>query len=214
MADSPAGPAAPVRRAVRRDAVENRARLIQAASDVFGEHGTDVSLDLVGAEAGLGMATLYRHFPTKNELVAELVQAIVGYLVQVARAEVGTDDGRGLERWLVEYADVQSRKRGILARMWAEDPAVDVLRAELFVLLDRLLADARARGRFRPEAELSDVLLVVFSLRGIAESTTYDEPGAWRRQLAVLLAGLASPGIPLDAEPWQPRRWPARGVSS
>lgn len=204
-ASSPLPPDPRARRAPRRDATENRGRLIQAASDVFGEHGTDVPLELVAAEAGLGMATLYRRFATKNELVAELVHSLLTYFVDVAAEEAATDDGQGLERWLAEYADVQSRKRGLLARIWAGDPATAELRARLQDLLGDLLGAAQGAGRVRPDAAVTDVLLAIYALRGVAESTGYDDADAWRRHLALVLAGLRTPGTALDAPAWSPR---------
>ncbi|SEO85540.1 TetR/AcrR family transcriptional regulator [Trujillonella endophytica] len=191
-------------RVPRRDARENRQRLIQAASDVFGEHGTDVSLEVVAAEAGLGLATLYRRFPTKDELIAELVEAVLGHLVEVARRESAAEDGQGLERWLAEYADIQFRKRGFVARLWA-DPGTGELRAELDGLLAELLDAAHDAGRVRPELTVPDILLVVHALRGVALSTGYDEPQAWRRLLALLLAGLRPGAAGLNAAPWSPR---------
>lgn len=196
------GTGSPGKRAPRRDAIENRHRLIQAASDVFGEHGTDVSLELVAARAGLGMATLYRRFPTKNDLVAELTQQLLNYLVDVAAEEASTDDGLGLERWLAEYADIQSRKRGMLGHLWANDPTTAPLRAKFSDLLATLLRQAQDAGRIRSDATLDDLLLLIYALRGIAASTAYDDTAAWRRHLAIALAGLRAPEPPLDAPPW------------
>jgi AcrR family transcriptional regulator len=192
-------------RTMRRDAVENRQRLIRAASDVFGEHGTEVPLELVGAQAGIGMATLYRRFATKIDLIAELVHAMLRYFVDVAAEQADTDDGLGLERWLADYADVQSRKRGLVAHIWAEDAATATLRTQLQDLLGALLREAQAAGRIRPDAAPTDVLLVIHALRGIAQSTAYDEAGAWRRHVGLVLAGLRATAVPLDAPPWTPR---------
>jgi AcrR family transcriptional regulator len=196
----------PGKRAPRRDAIENRHRLIQAASEVFGEHGTDVSLELVAAPAGLGMATLYRRFPTKNDIVAELTHQLLNYLVDVAAEEATTDDGLGLERWLTEYADLQSRKRGMLGHLWATDPTTAPLRDKFTELLGSLLRQAQEAGHIRPDATLDDVLLLIYALRGIAASTVYDDTGAWRRHLAITLAGLRITDIPLDAPAWSPHQ--------
>src|SRR5450755_3121329 len=87
-------------RAPRRDAELNRTRLVQAAARVFGEHGTDASVELVAARAGLGLATLYRRFANKDALVAELIHGLLHHMVETARTEAGTPDGLGFERWL------------------------------------------------------------------------------------------------------------------
>ena len=184
----------------RRDAELNRARLIQAAARVFGEHGTDASVELVAARAGLGLATLYRRFASKDALIAELIHGLLHHMVETARTETGTPDGLGFERWLAEYARVQAINRGSLGRLWSQEAETTPRKAELFTLLEALLTEAKAHRRIRRDAHLNDVRLIIYALRGIAESTRYDESGAWQRHLSVVLCGLR----PTDdlASPW------------
>jgi len=193
-------------RAPRRDAELNRVRLIQAAARVFGEHGTDASVELVAARAGLGLATLYRRFASKDALITELILGLLHHMVETARTETGTTDGLGFERWLAEYARVQAINRGTLGRLWSQAPETRAHKSELFTLLEALLADAKAHRRIRRDAHLNDVRLIIYALRGIAESTRYDENGAWQRHLSVVLCGLR----PTDdlASPWSPRDTP------
>jgi AcrR family transcriptional regulator len=193
-------------RAPRRDAEQNRIRLIQAAAHVFGEHGTDASVEMVAARAGLGLATLYRRFASKDALIAELIQGLLHHMVETARTETLTPDGLGFERWLAEYARVQAINRGSLARLWTPAPETTAQKTELFTLLEALLTDAKAHRRIRQDAHVNDVRLIIYALRGIAESTAYDENGAWQRHLSVVLSGLR----PTDdlALPWSPRDTP------
>jgi AcrR family transcriptional regulator len=195
--------AAPVTgRAPRRDALENRDRLVLAASTVFGEYGTEASLELVAREADLGLATLFRRFPNKDALVTEVVNAILRHIVAVARGEAQATDGQGFERWLWAYADIQSRKRGLVAHFWADNAETAPLRAELMEALGELLDRAKARRRVRDEIEISDVVLVIFALRGIAESVRYEESKSWRRHVSLVLAGLRPARSSLGAPPW------------
>ena len=190
----------------RRDAELNRIRLVQAAAHVFGEHGTDASVEMVAARAGLGLATLYRRFASKDALIAELIHGLLHHMVETARTETGTPEGLGFERWLAEYARVQAINRGSLGRLWTQAPETAPQKTELFTLLDALLTDAKAHRRIRRDAHVNDVRLIIYALRGIAESTRYDENGAWQRHLSVVLSGLR----PTDdlASPWSPRDRP------
>jgi AcrR family transcriptional regulator len=200
-------------RAPRRDALENRDRLVLAASTVFGEHGTDASLELVAREADLGLATLFRRFPNKEALVTEVVNAILRHIVAVARGEAQATDGQGFERWLWAYADIQSRKRGLVAHFWAEEAETAPLRADLMDSLGVLLDEAKAHRRVRDEIEISDVVLVIFALRGIAESVEYEEPKSWRRHVSLVLAGLRPSRSSLGAPPWPLRTVDPRPAS-
>jgi AcrR family transcriptional regulator len=193
-------------RAPRRDAELNRIRLIQAAARVFGEHGTDASVEMVAARAGLGLATLYRRFANKDALIAELIQGLLRHMVATARSETETPDGLGFERWLADYARLQAINRGSLGRLWTQAAETAPQKAELFTLLEALLADAKAHHRIRRDAHVNDVRLIIYALRGIAESTRYDENGAWQRHLSVVLCGLR----PTDdlASPWSPHDTP------
>ena len=190
----------------RRDAELNRIRLVQAAAHVFGEHGTDASVEMVAARAGLGLATLYRRFASKDALIAELIHGLLHHMVETARTETGTPEGLGFERWLAEYARVQAINRGSLGRLWSRAPETAPQKTELFTLLETLLTDAKAHCRIRRDAHVNDVRLIIYALRGIAESTRYDENGAWQRHLSVVLSGLR----PTDdlASPWSPRDTP------
>jgi len=204
--DSPAATDAARPRAPRRDAELNRIRLVQAAAHVFGEHGTDASVEMVAAQAGLGLATLYRRFASKDALIAELIHGLLHHMVETARTETGTPEGLGFERWLAEYARVQAINRGSLGRLWSRAPETASQKTELFTLLETLLTDAKAHCRIRRDAHVNDVRLIIYALRGIAESTRYDENGAWQRHLSVVLSGLR----PTDdlASPWSPRDMP------
>jgi AcrR family transcriptional regulator len=204
--DGPVGLDAGRLRAPRRDAELNRIRLIQAAARVFGEHGTDASVEMVAARAGLGLATLYRRFANKDALIAELIDGLLYHMVETARAERRTAQGLGFERWLTEYGRLQAINRGCLGRLWTPTPESTPYKTELFELLAVLLDDAQAHRRIRRDAQVSDVRLIIYALRGIAESTGYDESGAWPRHLSVVLSGLR----PTDdlASAWTPREDP------
>ena len=181
---------APGVRRPRRDAVENRRRLIDAATTVFADRGLDAGVEEVARTAGVGVATLYRRFPTKEALIAELVRTLVEELLAQARQAVDVPGGRGLETHLVATGELLAAQRGCLARIW-DGTGAAAARDAYWDVLDRLLADARAAGRVRPDATREDLRLVFWSLRGVL-SPVGGDPLPWRRHLGILLAGLRS----------------------
>ena len=102
-------------RPLRADARRNRERMLEAARKAFAESGRDVQMDEVAALAGVGVGTLYRHFPTKEDLVLELVRESVAAPTSRARARRSTrDDAREAIEWLVrENAANMARNRGL-----------------------------------------------------------------------------------------------------
>jgi AcrR family transcriptional regulator len=192
---------APQLKPLRRDAAHNRERLLDAASHVFTEHGLDAGVEEVARLAGVGVGTLYRRFATKQALIDELVGAIRRELLELAREAATLDDGTGLEQLLRGVSAVQARNSGFLARVWhhsdAELEAMDEFRDALRQLLRR----AQVNQRVRPDITASDISLMMWSTRGIIESTRDIAPQAWRRHLELLLAGLRPVGVNSFAGP-------------
>ena len=92
----PTGTDAPGARPMRADAVKNRQRILDAAEAIFATEGLSVPIDTVAERAGVGVGTLYRHFPTKEALFEAIVTARLEYLLELARAHAGAaDPGRG-----------------------------------------------------------------------------------------------------------------------
>ncbi|AMM21463.1 TetR family transcriptional regulator [Frondihabitans sp. PAMC 28766] len=176
-------------RALRKDATENRRRLIDAAKGVFAEHGLEAGVEEVAHVAGVGIGTLYRRFPTKDALIAELVRELLEDVVRLAHEAQDLGAGRGLEWFLYGIGETQAANRGCLARVWSDDTS-NALRDEYRGLMLRLLADAREHGTVRDDATLTDIDLLFWSLRGVLEATGDASGPAWRRQVAVSVAGL------------------------
>jgi AcrR family transcriptional regulator len=107
----------------RADAVRNKEKILTVAKQCFVEQGVDVSLDSVAKRAGVGAGTLYRHFPSREALVAELLSAEMGDLEQdfadLRRANLGADEklegwSRALQRWMTSYAGLPAPLRDAL----------------------------------------------------------------------------------------------------
>lgn len=176
-------------RQLRRDAAANRELLLDAAAQVFASHGLDAGVEEIARVAGVGVGTLYRRFPTKDALIAELVSDVLETMSAVAAEATEVAGGGGLEQFLEASSDYQARHRGCLARLW-NTPPTDQTLIKVRQRVAGLLADAKRHGRVREELTQTDITMVMWSIRGVIETTGEVAPDAWRRHLDLLIAGL------------------------
>jgi len=139
---------------LRRDAAENRARLLDAAALVFAEQGLDGSVEDVAREAGVGMGTLYRRFPTKQALIDELVGSLRRELLELARDAAERTDGTGLEELLLRAGHLQAEPRGCVERLWRHSDTKLKTMTEFRQILREQLASAQEHGRIRPDVRV------------------------------------------------------------
>jgi AcrR family transcriptional regulator len=185
---------------LRRDAAENRQRLLDAAATVFSERGLEASVDEIARVAGVGTGTLYRRFPTKDALISELVRQLLIDLVAIATDALEVTDGSGLEQVMYRTGEIQASHRGCIARMWSDDETA-ALQNEYRRIVSGLLASAKTHGRIRQDAVQSDIDLTFWALRGVIETTRGVSDAAWRRHLAVVIAGLRPDAEHIDEAP-------------
>jgi AcrR family transcriptional regulator len=175
---------------MRRDAIHNRERVLAAAEQIFGQQGPDASVDELADAAGVGMGTLYRHFPNKQALVDEIIAPRRRELAAMANSADAQRHGMAFEWLLVEVGRLQSKQPGCVARLWdhsdAERASLEDFRRHVAVLL----ADAQEAGRIRADVTPSDISMVFWSVREIVRITRPVAPKAWRRHLELQLAGL------------------------
>ncbi|QIQ01132.1 TetR/AcrR family transcriptional regulator [Streptomyces liangshanensis] len=199
--DSPPPPGPrPRRPALRRDAAENRARMIDAARRAFAEQGPGAGMEDIARLAGVGPATLYRRFPTKDALVAELVEVFYDRLVALAEEATRQPPGEGLDLFLRTVGRLIAGSRGYLPGAWGElaRPAqVGHLRG----ITDGLLAEARRAGVVNEQVTVTDIAMVVWGIRGVVETTGTAAPDAWQRHLDLVMAGLRTPYIAFSRPP-------------
>lgn len=177
---------------MRADARRNRERVLEAARAVFGQHGLEAQMDDVAARAGVGVGTVYRHFPTKDQLMGELVRQKFVLLTQHAE-EAAAAEGDAFERfaalllrnaeWIERDAAVQRALMGVGPAVWAiAEPAVDRLEAVVAPLLEQAHDD----GSLRADFGVRDIGTVMC---GVCASMS--APGMdWRKHLDILLDGL------------------------
>lgn len=179
----------------RRDARRNRDLLVEAAHAVFGEQGLDAPLDVIARRAGVGNATLYRHFPTRAALVdAVFHDQLTDTMAAGERARSAPHAWTGLRDYLGAVFTTLAADRGTNDLMTTRLPDVEVLRSvhahnrrTVELLLDR----ARAEGTVRADVTAEDLLFALAALgRAVPPLTAATTPDAWRRPLALFLDGL------------------------
>jgi AcrR family transcriptional regulator len=195
---------------LRSDARRNRERLVASARELFARSGVDVSVEEITQHAGLGMGTLYRHFPTKEELIDAVLEEAFGELVAVAEEAAADDDAwAGFTRFL-EHALALHSGRGlkdVLATREHGRKRAEAMRARLKPLLRGLVERAKSQGSLRADFSPEDLPLVFWTAGRVIESTATIAPDYWRRYLGLLLDGLrASAATPLPEPPLTERQ--------
>jgi AcrR family transcriptional regulator len=185
---------ATVKPALRRDAQRNRDRIIAATRAAFQERGLEIGVDEIARRAGVGMGTLYRHFPTKDALIDAIVDARFAELTDAAeRALEAPDAWAGFEGFLVAAVELQAADRGFkdaLAARGRDEPRVKVGRRRLHEAVDRLVARGRDEGALRADLAAEDVIVLLWATARVVERTADTAPGQVRRFLAMHLDGL------------------------
>ena len=179
-------------RPVRADAQRNTDALLEAALAVFAASGVDAPVREIAVRAGVGVGTLYRHFPQRSDLIVAVFRHEVDACADAApvlAAEHGP--GEALARWMQRYAAFIATKRGLATALHSGNPAFDTLPAyfqrRLEPALRTLLGSAAAAGEVRTDIAAWDLLGAVASLCMHA----YDQgPEHARRMVALLVDGL------------------------
>jgi AcrR family transcriptional regulator len=187
-------------RHLRRDAAANRELLLDAAAKVFANQGLDAGVEEIARVAGVGVGTLYRRFPTKEALISELVRDMLETMSDLAAEAMEASDGRGLEQFLEASSAYQAAHRGCLPRLWNTAPTNEQL-VQVRLRLAAMLTEAKRHGRLREELTSTDITMVMWSIRGVIETTREAAPDAWRRHLSILVAGLRPSADPLCSRP-------------
>ena len=180
-------------RQLRADARRNRERILAAAKEVFGEQGADAQMDDVARRAGVGVGTVYRHFPNKDVLMGELVTEKFRAITENAREALSQKDAWESFSGLLyssacEMADnlaLQDALRTASAAYEYAEPA----RLELDALMDTLIKRAQRQGKLRKDFKSSELPMLMGGLCA-SMSGPLPQSGDWRRHLEILLDGL------------------------
>lgn len=185
--------AAAVPRPLRADARRNRERILASGRDLFATRGADVQMDEIAAHAGVGIGTLYRHFPDKQALVTEMVRQRFAQFSEIAaEAEQIVDPFESLEAALLTSMTAVEGDIGFqFAMMRSEElewEGIEEDKAGFADSVTRILERAKEAGVVRPDITFDDFPMI---LCGIT-STMYFKPGGadWKRHLGLILDGL------------------------
>jgi AcrR family transcriptional regulator len=184
----------------RADAQRNVEALLAAAEKEFATHGVDVNVRAIAARAGVGTATLYRHFPLRSDLITAVVRREVdACAAEAAKLAATHDPDDALELWIQHYGSFIVSKRGLAAALHYGDPAFEALpgyfQQQLGPVLQQLLDGAVAAGATRDGVDPLDLLGAVAKLCIPPVGT--DDTSRANRMVALLTDGLryrASPG--------------------
>ncbi|WP_405791964.1 TetR/AcrR family transcriptional regulator [Streptomyces sp. NBC_01506] len=181
-------------RPLRRDAALNRERILDAAREVFSQRGLGVTLDGVAHHAGVGVGTVYRRFPTKEDLIRALFEQDLRMRQELAeRALTHPDPWTGLVDFLTAMTADLAENRGLHeVLMLGEHTSapIETARGGMLPFLEALIRRAQESGDLRPEVTPSDIPVIQHMLYGAAQFTRGQQPEIWRRYLDVLLNGL------------------------
>jgi AcrR family transcriptional regulator len=184
-------------RPLRADAERNRKRLLDAAMEVFAEQGLEASTAEIARRAGVGQGTVFRRFPTKDDLVAAIVVDRMGEIAEAAAALLAQPpaDGRVL-RFMAGLASMHVRDRGLIEAVNGTralaDPAVHEAHAALMDVVEELVKADREAGLIRDDLGAFDVMALA---KAVASACEPGLTGAgWKRYLAVVAPGLRPTG--------------------
>jgi AcrR family transcriptional regulator len=189
MSASPTSPTPLLTRPKRADAKRNYDKLLAAAREAFTEADTAASLEDIARRAGVGIGTLYRHFPTRQVLIEAVYIDEVEALARSAADVADLPPWEALHTWLRRFVDYVATKQALINELFADGAESTVFascRSMMFEAGEPLLERAQAAGEVRSDVSLTDVIHLV---AGIAKIPS-PEPGQLERILDVALDGL------------------------
>jgi AcrR family transcriptional regulator len=200
-----AGPATPARR-LRADAARNREAVVCAAQEVFAEAGLDAPLEEIARRAGVGIGTVYRRFPSREQLIsAALIDKITAYADAAEQALAEPDPWAGFTGFVRRICAMQAGDRGLadlLLITLAPTEQLEAIRARANRSVIALIDKAKAAHRLRADMVGEDLLLMLIGNNAIAAAAGGDAPRALPRFVALMLdAFTPHPGTSLPRPP-------------
>jgi AcrR family transcriptional regulator len=177
----------------RVDAQRNIDALLAAAKEEFAAQGVDVQVRDIAARAGVGTATLYRHFPLRSDLISAVFRREIDACAAAAAPLAASHDpDEALELWLQRYTEFVATKLGLAAALHSGDPAFNALpayfREHLGPAFQTLLETAEAAGAIRGGVDAHDLLGAVANL--CVPPPGSDDPARAHQMVALLIDGL------------------------
>ena len=181
-------------RPLRRDAERNRQRILEAARVLFAERGLGVSLDEIARYADVGVGTVYRRFPDKEQLIDALFEERLGEILAAATASLEmSDPWDALAHFLERSMELQVEDRALKELLLSTSAAHERIehgRQQIQPVVVAILDRAQEAGVVREDLAISDLLLLQHAIGEAAEYTREVAPEAWRRIMTIALDGL------------------------
>ena len=179
-------------RRMRADAQRKMNSLLQAAMEVFATSGVDAPVREIAERAGVGLGTVYRHFPQRSHLIVAVFQSQVDACAEAVTVLASKyEPGEALARWMQRFVDFIATKRGLAAALHSGDPAYNALpvyfNKRLLPALKTLLEAAVTAKAVRPDIEADELLRAVATL---CHGHHGEEPVYARRMVQLLVDGL------------------------
>lgn len=183
-------------RPLRVDAARNRELLLEAAEIEFEAKGPDASVFDITRRAGVAKGTFFRHFASKDDLIAAIVSKHVGVLIDVAeRLEDAEDAGVALLHFLtVASAQREQYDISFLLRAGESDDRVSGVRTRLYNSIGALVDNARTAHAIRADVTATDIILLMCAPNHVVEYLASPAPDLWQRYLAIIFDGLRPAG--------------------
>lgn len=182
-------------RRLRADAALNRDRIVDAATELFGARGIAVPLDEVARRAGVGVATLYRRFPTRADLAAATFERNLSrYTEAVERALDNPDSWQGFRALIYDLCQLQASDAGLRELLTMSFPASSMIEkraGEALVRLGTLIERAQTAGALRRDVVPGDVVVMLLANAGVVSATAHADGEPWRRFAALIVDAFA-----------------------
>ncbi len=186
--------AEPAERPLRADARRNRERILAAAKTAFAEAGVHAQMEDVARRAGVGVGTVYRHFPTKEALIGELLAQKFRLLLEGAREALDVEDPwdafAGTLRRNAELMAADAAVQDALMRVEADWTLAEEARQELKATFAIVIDRAKAAGVVRGDFTIDDVPMLMCGLCSTMAAGPPGEAFDWRRHLELMLDGI------------------------
>jgi AcrR family transcriptional regulator len=182
--------------ALRADARRNREAVVVAAKKLFADQGLDAQMPDVAKAAKVGVGTVYRHFPTKEDLIAALAAERFERLAEKAREGLEAEDPwQGLCDFIRFSAQIQADDRGLCEVMGSRPEVMNesAFAVGLDDLCDKLVKRAQRSGDLRKDLEWEDIPMIVCGVGRITQVEAGPGTGRWPRLVEVILDGLRAP---------------------
>lgn len=174
----------------RADARRNYDKLVAAAREAFAEEGSDATLEEISKRAGVGIGTLYRHFPRREDLLEATYLGSVEELSAAAPKYGDLQPWEALTGWLGEFVSFAATKRALAEELFAyldrDAPVFNGCRGAIYGAGEPLLQRAQAAGEVRDDVDISDVTKMISGIAGLPRT----EPAQIERLVAIALDGL------------------------